>query len=289
MIKAKLHSAVVVLLYLTGAAAAQTLPQPQPQSKAEESKVWSAIAQKPDLWQGSWESVAPIADDYPTPPHYTAWARDYIAHYKPSTNGKDSPFASCKPLGVPFVMNIGGMPMKFFQSPGMIAIYIESSGAIRFIHTDGRAHDPHVNPSFMGESISHWEGDTLVIDTIGLNSDTLLQIGKSSNRKLFEGDPSPMAGVIFAPHGPKLHVIERIRLIDFNTLELQVTLDDPKIFETPYTLPPRKFIRTIEKRNEPQEWLCTDNVDLGPGASDPGAPDAGAADPSQPDTAPGPK
>ena len=289
MIKTKLHRAGLVLLCLAGAAAAQTAPPAQPKSKAEESKIWSAIAQTPDFWQGSWESVAPIADDYPTPPHYTPWALNYIAHFKPAVGGKDSPFASCKPLGVPFVMNIGGMPMKFFQSPGMIAIYIESSGAIRFVHTDGRAHDPHVNPSYMGESISHWEGNTLVVDTIGLNSDTLLQIGKLSNRKLFEGDPSPMAGAVFAPHGPKLHVIERFTLINFNTLLLQVTLDDPKIFETPYTLPPRKFIRVTDKKNEPQEWLCTNNVDIGPGASDPGAPDAGAADPSEPDAVPAPK
>ena len=228
-------------------------------SKDELAKTWREIAALPDFWQGTWQSVSPIADDFPTPPDYTPSALQYIKSYKPV---EDSPFANCKPLGLPFVMNIGGMPMKFFQSPGMIALYIESSGMTRFIHTDGRVHDALPNPTFLGESIGHWEGDTLVVDTTGFVPETLFQMGKLASKALKQGDPSPLSGVIFGPHGPHLRLVERMRLADFNTLEIQTTIYDDTVFKRPYSLPPRRFIRGIERRNEPQEWACTDNRDF---------------------------
>jgi hypothetical protein len=230
-----------------------------PQSKEEQAKAWRDMATLPDFWQGTWQSVSPIADDFPTPPDYTPTSLDYIKKYKPV---EDSPFANCKPLGLPFVMNIGGMPMKYFQSPGMIALYIESSGMTRFIHTDRREHSARPNPTYLGESIGHWEGDTLVVDTTGFAPDTLFQMGKLAKKTLEQGDPSPLSGVIFGPHGPNLRLVERMRLADFNTLEVQTTIYDDTVFKRPYSLPPRRYIRGIERRNEPQEWACTDNRDF---------------------------
>jgi hypothetical protein len=158
-------------------------------------------------------------------------------------------------------MNIGGMPMKFFQSPGMIALYIESSGMTRFIHTDGRAHSEQPNPTYLGESIGRWEGDTLIVDTTGFAPDTLFQLGTLDKKTLAQGDPSPLSGVIFGQHGPNLRLVERMRLIDFNTLEIQTTIYDDSVFKRPYALAPRRYIRGIERRNESQEWACTDNRD----------------------------
>jgi hypothetical protein len=229
-----------------------------PQSKQEQAKAWRDIAALPDFWQGTWQSVSPIADDFPTPPDYTSAALTYIKNYKPV---EDSPFANCKPLGLPFVMNIGGMPMKFFQSPGMIALYIESSGMTRFIHTDGREHSERPNPTYLGESIGHWEGDTLVVDTTGFAPDTLFQMGRLDKKLLAQGNPSPLSGVIFGTHGPNLRLVERMRLVDSNTLESQTTIYDDTVFKRPYSLAPRRYIRGIERRNEPQEWACTDNRD----------------------------
>ena len=250
----------VALLLALQAGMHSQLAQAQavPRSQAEQAKLWNEIAKRPDFWQGTWQAVSPIADDFRTPPDYTPFALEYIKNYKPA---EDSPFTNCTPLGVPFAMNIGGMPMKFFQSPGMIALYIESSGMLRFIHTDGRNHSERPNPSYMGESIAHWEGDTFVVDTTGLAPPTLLQIGRKNNNALAEGDPNPMAGVVFGPHGPNLRLVERMRLIDFNTLEIQTTVHDDTIFKKPYALSPRQFIRGIERRNDPQEWACTDNRD----------------------------
>ncbi|TPG54292.1 hypothetical protein [Sphingomonas glacialis] len=229
-----------------------------PRTAAQQARAWQEIAQEPDLWQGTWQSISPIADDFSKSPDYTPSALAYIKAYKPA---EDSPFTNCKPLGLPFVQNIGGMPMKFFQSPGMIAIYVESSGVTRFIHTDGRQHSAQPNPSYLGESIGHWEGDTLVVDTTGLAPDTVFQLGTLSKGALKEGDHSPIASVIFGPHGPNLRLVERMRLVDFNTLEIQTTLHDDTLFKTPYALAPRRFLRGIERRNEPQEWACTDNRD----------------------------
>jgi hypothetical protein len=230
----------------------------KPLSAEELARSWQEIARLPDLWQGTWQSISPIADDFSMTPDYTPAALDYIKRYKPV---EDSPFANCKPLGMPFVENIGGMPMKFFQSPGMIAVYIESSGMTRFIHTDGRKHSEQPNPSYLGESIGHWEGETLIVDTAGLAPDTLFQVGTLPASVLKDGDHSPLASVIFGKHGPNLRLVERIRLIDFNNLEVQITIHDDTVFKTPYTLPARKFLRGIERRNEPQEWACTDNRD----------------------------
>ena len=228
-----------------------------PLSKAAQAKAWRDMAAMPDFWQGTWQSVSPIADDFPVPPDYTQAATDYIRTYKPV---EDSPFANCTPLGLPFVMNIGGMPMKFFQSPGMIALYIESSGMTRFIHTDGRKHSERPNPTYLGESVAHWEGDTLVVDTTGFAPETLFQMGKLA-KNLTQGDPSPLSGVIFGKHGPNLRLVERMRLVSFDTLEIQTTIHDDTVFKRPYSLPARRYIRGIERRNEPQEWACTDNRD----------------------------
>ena len=203
-------------------------------------------------------SVSPIADDFPTPPDYTPQAQERIKAFKPV---QDSPFTNCKPLGLPFSMNIGGMPMKFFQSPGMIALYVESVGMTRFIHTDGRKPDAEPNPTYLGTSVGHWEGQTLVVETNGFVEDSLFQIARLKDHPLAQGDPSPMAGVVFAPHGPNLKLVERMRLVDFNTLEIETTIHDDANFKTPYKLAPRRYVRGIEPQNEPQEWACTDNRD----------------------------
>jgi hypothetical protein len=251
--------AVAVLMVSGGQLLAQGTAKAVPRSAADQAKDWAQMSKLPDFWQGTWQSVGSIAEEFRTPADYTPFALEHIKNYRPA---QDSPFANCKPLGMPFVMNIGGMPMKFFQSPGMISLYIESSGMIRFIHMDGRQHSDRPNPTYLGESIGHWEGDTLVVDTTGFVPDTLFQIGKQGNNALAQGDPNPMAGVIFGPHGPKLRLVERMRLVNFNTLELQMTIYDDTIFKQPYALPPRQFIRGIERRNEPQEWACTDNRDF---------------------------
>jgi hypothetical protein len=239
------------------------------EGKARQAAAWADIARWPNLWEGSWQGISPILEEFATPPVYTPQARKFIDTFKPV---EDSNFANCHPQGMPFVMNIAAMPLKFFPTAGMIALYIEGFGTTRFIQMDGRKHSESPNPTYLGESIGHWEGDTLVVSTVGLKPDTTLQIGlKPIPKDLARDSLLSVAGSVANPgikgipvygqHGPDLTFVERMRLKNFNTLEIQTTVYDATIFAKPYTFPPRTWHRYVGKNSEPQEWYCSDNRD----------------------------
>ena len=94
------------------------------------------------------------------------------------------------------------------------------------------------DPGYMGDSVGHWEGDTLVVDTIGFNDKTTLDMGGM-------------------PHSDAMHVIERIRRIDDNTLEDLITVDDPKTFTKPWT----QRMRYKTSNDVIQEDFCDNNKD----------------------------
>ncbi len=133
---------------------------------------WADVTKLPDFFTGNWQSMQSFLDNPSTVP-FTAQAQAYIAHYKPI---EDIPFAGpgCKTPGMPIVQRLGS-PLKFFYEPGMIAIYIENSSMTRFIKLNGK-HSARPNPTFLGESVGHFEGDTLVVDSVGFD-DILLQYG----------------------------------------------------------------------------------------------------------------
>jgi hypothetical protein len=122
--------------------------------------------------------------------------------------------AYCYPHGVPRVMN-SPYPIQIIQTPGETTIVHEVAHNVRHIYMDV-PHTANPKPTFMGESVGHWEGDTLVVDTIGLNDRTWID----------------EVGVI---HGKQLHVVERIRKIeDGHALENLVRIEDPEFFKTPW-------------------------------------------------------
>ena len=87
---------------------------------------------------------------------------------------------------------------------------------MRHIYTDGRTHPADFNPSYMGHSIGHWEGGTLVVDTVGLNGKAWLdRVGH--------------------PESDQMHVMERIHRVDDHTLQVDLTFDDPKSYTKPWT------------------------------------------------------
>ena len=102
------------------------------------------------------------------------------------------------------LLGIGRTGHIGFNEPGS-----SRRSGTRFIHLDGRAHGNPPNPYYLGESIGHWEGDALVVDTTGFVDGTLFQIGRD-RRALLQGDPNPTAGVIFGKHGPDMHLVERL-------------------------------------------------------------------------------
>jgi hypothetical protein len=120
----------------------------------------------------------------------------------------------CWPHGVPRVMN-SPYPIQIIQTAGETVIVHEVAHNVRHIYMD-QPHPQTLVPSFMGDSAGHWEGDTLVVDTIGLNDRTWID----------------EVGVI---HGKQLHVIERIRKIeDGHALENLIRIEDPEFFTEPW-------------------------------------------------------
>jgi hypothetical protein len=196
-----------------GAAAAASLP----------GGTWAAIAKLPD-WSGVWEPLlfgAPARKlPPPAPPKLTpAYAAQYAAFMEKNrtTPGLNfvSDVANCVPAGLPGSM-LQPYPLEILFTPGRVTIAIETYSVVRRIHTDGRALPADPDPTYQGSSIGHWQGDTLIVETIGILPKT-----------------SVLMGVI--GHGPGLRITERMRLVEPDLLEIQTTRDDPSMFIEPYT------------------------------------------------------
>jgi hypothetical protein len=146
----------------------------------------------------------------------------------------------CKPLGVPQSF-VTPYPFQIVQTPKLILMVFEYPNAIRFIPTDGRAHPVDPDPTWMGDSVAHWEADTLVVDTIGFN------------------DKTEVSGYM---HTEDLHVVERFRRLENGSLQYDVTVEDPNVFARPWVLP----TRTLPFRPELErvdEFVCETSKDYG--------------------------
>jgi hypothetical protein len=127
----------------------------------------------------------------------------------------DPYLTSCAPYGIPRLMNHVG-PFEILQSKGRVLMLFETGNSIRQIWMDGRGHPADLDPSWMGHAIGHWEGATLVVDTVGLTDKSWLDTAGH-------------------PHSDALHVVERIRRVDHDTLENALTFDDPKTYTRSWT------------------------------------------------------
>jgi hypothetical protein len=145
--------------------------------------------------------------------------------------------SSCMPMGVPGFMNQGGPnPMYLLQTPKEVWIVIPSNQQVRRIYMD-RPHSEAPKPSWYGESVGHYEGDTLVVDTIGLSDKAVLDVYRT-------------------PHTDRLHVVERWRIIDGGKmLQVTFTVDDPDAFYQPWS-GMRRFRRA---EREDVEMICAEN------------------------------
>jgi hypothetical protein len=152
-------------------------------------------------------------------PNVKQWAKDVMRKDNDEViAGKIAYTArsSCHPAGVPGFDLFGFQPVFFLQTPKKIAVIYSGDQQIRHIYLDV-PHSKTVKPSWYGESVGRYEGDTLVVDTIGLNTKTVVDNFRT-------------------PHTEKLHVVERWKLIeDGKTLEVTFTVDDPDTFEKPWT------------------------------------------------------
>jgi hypothetical protein len=171
-------------------------------------------------------------------PNLKPWARELLQkEIEAIDRGKlqFSPSSSCLPTGVPNFLQDGG-PYLFVQAHDKIVMIDEAGPAVRHVYLNV-PHSPDLRPSWMGESIGWFEGDTLVIDTIGL--DTKIPVDRFGT-----------------PHTDKLHVVERWRLIEQGlSLRVDVTVDDPDTFYQPW-----KTYQEYARIDRPLEAeICSEN------------------------------
>lgn len=179
------------------------------------------------------------ADKPPLTPEYAAKFEAALDARRRGVPFPD-PTASCLPGGVPRMMGMRPFPMEILMTPGKVTIVAEWMSQVRHIYLDGRGHPvgPDLEPSYNGHSIGHWEGDTLVVDTVGLRADTLI-----SQQGLTHSDVT--------------RVVERFRLRD-GKLENEITIIDPKMLTRPWTVV-KKYVR-VPKGQGIKEYVCAEGL-----------------------------
>jgi hypothetical protein len=147
-----------------------------------------------------------------------------------------TPHSFCMPAGVPGFHLYGFQPLYFVQTPKEVLMIYSNDQQVRRIYLDV-PHSANPKSSWYGESVGHYEGDTLVVDTIGLNDKTFVDNFRT-------------------PHTEKLHVVERIRLIDGGkAMEVNITFDDPDAFNAPWSVHQR-----YDRIQQPMtEQICAEN------------------------------
>jgi hypothetical protein len=131
------------------------------------------------------------------------------------TTETDPFLAYCDPLSTPRVL-LTNIPHRIVQTPSEVVFLYERNHDFREVYTDGRTHPKDLDPSWWGHSIGRWDGNALVVDTIGFNDKTWLD----------------WSGLV---HTEALHLVERYERIDHDDMRLDVTIDDPKAYTQSFT------------------------------------------------------
>ena len=196
---------------------------------------------KPDL-SGLWNKISPkysrnIAADL-KPEEIQPWARALVDRRREDL-GREYMNVQCVPLGPGYPTSAdstGAEMMKIVQTPGLILI-LNPDLTYRQIFLDGRALESAPNPAWMGYSVGHWDGDTLVVESFGFNDRTWLD---------HDGHP----------HTEGLRTTERYRRRDFGNLDVEMTLSDPTAYARPWTVAVRA---ELAADTEMIEWVCNES------------------------------
>ncbi len=186
---------------------------------------------KPDL-SGVWWAQRPVDPGKPEP---LPWA-EALLRERAANNSKDAPGAHCLTRGIAAAGAL--FPYKLVQTRALLVMLFEDDiPSHRQVFLDGRGHPKDPNPSWMGHSIGRWEGDTLVIDTVGFNDRSWLYA---------QGHP----------HTEMMHVIERFRRPDLGHLEIEFTIEDPGAYAKPWII---KRASDLDTADDIGEYVCTEN------------------------------
>jgi hypothetical protein len=243
--------------------AGQAIPTTPRPAAAVANQVPRTSTGKPDLtgvWQGgsnrigTWEEanggggtnsttgqISPFAVRGPQEKApYQPWAAEKVLESF-NRRGIDDPMARCLAPGVPRTTTMGLFPMQIVQTDKTIVMLFEVFHVFRVIPLDAK-HPEDLESSFMGDSVGHWNGDTLVVDAIGFNDKTWL-----AGTGTF--------------HSDKLHVVEKFTRKDQNTIAYEVTMDDPAVFTKPWTTQSTFMLRPGTRL---REYECVENnTDIG--------------------------
>jgi len=204
---------------------------------------YAALDALPD-WGGIWFVMAgPRADDsIPTQPklkgEYLARREAWVSEVRANDGVTRRARSNCSPPGMPRIMRLAQYPYEFIFAPGRVTINQEAWMQTRTIWTDGRAHEEDPDPTFMGDSIGLWDGDTLVVETRGISADLEIDTGW--------------------PHSDQFVLTERIHLdpADPNVLVNEMRMEDPEALAEPFAVTTR-YRR--DRYGKLYEFQCSEN------------------------------
>jgi hypothetical protein len=226
-----LTAVIAALVVAPGAAKlSNTIPPSGPTPRTADGK--------PDLsgiWSPNVKYVGNIAADMkPGDLPMQPWA-EKLTRERTESHSKEDPEARCLPTGVP---RITPYPYKIVQTPSLVVMLFEGNiHSYRQFFLDGRGHPKDPDPSWYGDSIGKWDGDALVVDSIGFNDRFWFD---------FSGHP----------HTTALHVIERYTRPDLGHLSVQITVDDPGAYTKPWTV---TEVSRLLTNWEIHEYICNEN------------------------------
>lgn len=220
-------SAFLCVTAFAASCSPQQPPAAAPQPAVPAGTTWDSMKVLPD-WHGAWTKPEPLdqspfvaccivgSTSVPLTPRYLA-LRDRAAKSIQRGVGVSNNIVTCQPDGVPSNL-LHGLAHEYLFTPGQVTMLLED-GEVRRIYTDGRQHQPlsALHTSVEGDSIGHWEGHALLIDTLGMSTEANLFL--TNGMKV----------------GKNTRVVERIALQDPDTLRIETTITDPEIFTAPYT------------------------------------------------------
>jgi hypothetical protein len=214
---------------LAGAAQAQDVGR---------AAAYAEVTQWPD-WSGVWSpGIGAGSRTTATPPKLTPEAQRQLAEFeagKAEGRNLQTQAANCVPNGMPGIMRLP-YPIEFVYSPGRVNILIETYSEIRRVYVDGRALPEDPDPFFNGHSVGRWEGDTLVVETVGI---------------------SPLVSVIPGLNATEqTRFRERITRVAPDRLVDEITITDPTLFAEPYVMVQNY---TLQPDWEMREYVCQEN------------------------------
>lgn len=168
-------------------------------------------------------------------PPYQAWASE-ARRTRTEQNGKDDPVSRCLPGGI-VKLHTTPLLRKIIQTPGLLVTLNEMDATFRQIFIDGRPPAPLDSPSFKGYSTGKWDGDSLVVQTAGFTDGIWL-----------DRNGSPLTDAA--------RITERFHRLNFGTMEIEITIDDPKAYTRPWTI---KMRHHIVLDTDLLDYICTEN------------------------------